>query len=58
MNEYQKQIETALDNSIRRNNGATTFFDCYNVLNDLIHFIQSQKLRIQAEQIDLQEGIA
>jgi hypothetical protein len=55
MNEYQEQIELALDASIRRNNGAVTLFDCFNVMNDLIYFIQSQKQRIQSEQNTYQE---
>jgi hypothetical protein len=55
MNEYQKEIEEVLDGSIRRNNGATTLHDCLNVLNDLMHFIHSQKLRISSEQNNFQE---
>jgi hypothetical protein len=45
----QNEYERVLDASIRKHRGATTLLDCFNVLNDIIYFVQSQKLLIHSE---------
>lgn len=50
-----RDLEQMLDASIRRHNGAKTTLDCFNVMNDVIHWTHSQGVRIISEQKELQE---
>lgn len=43
-------FERALDESIRRNHGARTAHDGFFVMNDLIHYVHEQRMRIKSEQ--------
>lgn len=50
-------LEVTLNASIKRNNGARTFRDGFNVMNDVVIFTHTQELRIDAEVKDAEEKI-
>lgn len=50
-------MEVMLNASIRRNDGARTFKDCYHVMNDVIVFSHTQEMRLDADVEQINEAV-